>query len=140
MSFKLNLLNGLLNAVATFHPEYKTAIATVIKFEPMIEKLGPVAAAGVKEGPGVVAAIQEHAPELLKAIKDLVAAAPSSAGHKPGAAQPGPMARAQDLQVENVARGLFGFGNMSIEEQSAWMNSTTPGNDPSQENSTRGSG
>lgn len=139
-SFKLNLLNGLLNSIASFHPEYATAIGAVIKYEPMLEKLGPVVTAGVKEGPGAVAALQHSAPELIAAVKALVAASPIGAGQKPGQVLPGPTQRAQDVHVENVTRSLFGFGGMTVEQQTAWMNSTTPGNDPSEENSTRGSG
>lgn len=126
MSLQLTLLNGLLNTIASFHPEYRTAIGTVIKYEPMLEKLGPVVSAGVKEGPGAVAALEESAPDLIKAIKNLVAASPVGAGQKPGTPLPGPTQRAQDLHVENVARSLFGFGGMSTEEQNAWMQSKSP--------------
>lgn len=138
-SFKMNLLNGILNSIASFHPEYKAAIGAIIRYEPLLEKLGPVVTAGIKEGPGAVAVIQASAPELIKAIRSLVATGIGLAG-KSGDSPPGPTQRAQDVHVENVARSLFGFGGMSVEEQTRWMNSTTPGNDPSEENSKRGSG
>lgn len=125
-TLKLNLLNGLLTSIASFHPEYKAAIDTVIKYEPMIDKLAPVAIAGAKEGPGIVAAIKDKAPELLAAIKNLVAASHASTLTDPGQALPGPTQRAQDVHVENVARSLFGLGQMSVEEQTAWMNSKSP--------------
>lgn len=125
-SFKLNLLNGVLNTLASFHPEYKVAIGAIIHNEPLLEKLGPVVTAGIKEGPGAVAALQASAPDLVKAIKALVAASPLGSGQKPGSPLPGPTQRAQDLHVENAARSLFGIGGMTVEEQNAWMQSKSP--------------
>lgn len=139
-SFKLNLLNGVLNTIASFHPEYRVAIGTIIHNEPLIEKLGPVVAAGIKEGPGAVTAIQASAPELIKAIRSLVATGTRLAG-RPGdplpSPLPGPTQRAVDVHVENVTRSLFGLSGMSVEEQNAWMQSKSP---YGQNDSTQGSG
>ena len=129
MSFQLTLLNGGLNILASLYPKAAPFIATLQKYEPMIERAAPVIAAAAAEGGSAFEAAKAAAPNLAKALSDLV----SSVGAT--------LTKGNEaIHIENFTRGLVGIGKMTPEEEQAWMERATPHNNPSQENSKFGSG
>ena len=123
----MSILTGVLGIVSIVYPPAAPIIGIIEKAAPYIIAAKPLIAAAIKEGPGAFAAAKEAAPGLGKAIDELsshvFAAANNAFGKTPEVAQ------------ENIARAIFGFRQMTFEEEMRWMNSMTPGNDPSQENS-----
>lgn len=110
-----SLVTGALRAIGSFHPEYAGFIDKVLKYAPQIEKLGPIVSAGIKEGPGALAAVQHVAPELTHAIRDFIAtASPPTEG------------RADASLAENAAREMFGHPRMTTDEERAWMDRASP--------------
>lgn len=126
MELGQTLVDGLLKVVSGFHPALAPLLGLVIKYEPQIEHLGPVLQAAAKEGPGAIAAAEEHAPELAEAIREYVRTLPGSAS----------TAQESEHQVartsENVARQIIGLEPMTPEEERHWMDSSTPATDPRQ--------
>lgn len=127
-----SLVAGALRAVGAFHPEYAGFIATVLKYAPQIDELGPIVTAGIKEGPGALAAAAKAAPALASAIHDFAASAGKLA-IVPDASE----RIAHETNAENVAREMFGHPRMTREEEAAWMDSKSP---YGQNDSRRGSG
>lgn len=120
-----SLVAGALRAVGSFHPEYAGFINTVLKYAPQIDKIGPVITAGIKEGPGALAAAEKQAPELAHAIREFVAtASPATTG------------TVDAKHAENAAREMFGHPSMTPDEEKAWMDRASPISD----SSTSGSG
>jgi hypothetical protein len=111
----INMLDGVLRAVALFHPELKTLINIALKYEPQLETLEPVIVAADKEGPSAVAAAEKAAPDLAKAIHDFVNSMPASA---PSAAEG---ARMLAVKKEAVTRNIFGSVPMTETEQQSWI-------------------
>lgn len=126
----LSILSGVLGIVSIAYPPAAPIIGILERVAPYIIAAKPLIAAAIAEGPGAFDAAKKAAPELGKAISDLAShLMPSGAfGSDP------------KVVLENVARAVFGHSQMTFEQQMKWMNDTTPGNDPSQENSQRGSG
>ena len=126
------ILKGSLGLISLFYPKAAGIVSIIEKAAPYIEKAMPIIQSGIKEGAGVLAAVQETAPELTQHIKALTSQVmASNAGNKFGSTP--------EAIEENLTRQLFGFRQMTFEEEMHWMNSTTPHNDPSQENSIYGS-
>lgn len=126
----LSLGSGALDLVAMFYPPAAPIIGLIKKAAPYIAAAIPLVEAGIKEGPGAFAAVKEAAPELSKIIEDLANKA-RDIGKGFGLTDEG--------HIENIARTLFKLPRMTPEEELHWMN-TTAGNDPSEENSQKGSG
>lgn len=120
----------LLNLVSMFVPQAAPIISVIQRFAPAITAAEPVIRAAVAEGKPAFEAAKQQAPQLVAAVHELFTHLPNlaAAGATPGAV------------FENVTRGLVGIHKMTPEEEKAWMDRATPGNDPSQENSKRGSG
>ncbi len=120
-SLSSGVLDGLLALAAFAFPAAGPAISIIKMAAPYIIAAAPVIKAAVTEGIPAFEAAKAAAPELTRAIKDFAAMIPT-ASHP-------------DLHLENVSRVIFGIPHMTPEEEKAWMDRATPGNDPSQENS-----
>ena len=66
-------------------------------------------------------------PKIATAVSAVMHIAPAIHGLAPG------------VMAENIVRSFVGFGRMTSEQEMAWMRSFG-GDDPSEENSQRGSG
>lgn len=121
MSFQKMIVDGLLREVARLHPGYAPIIEFALEHEDQIEKLGPVIAAGVEEGPGAFAAAEKAAPDLAKAIRDFASSVPGTA------ASPAHADAAIAAHAENVTRQIVGLHKMSPEEEREWMDRTSAG-------------
>lgn len=118
--------------VASFSPTAKTVIDFVRENRPMLEKAIPVVVAARKEGPRVIDAVRREAPETIEALRGLIEEVASKRA-------PIRAAIADEAAMEDTLRLVAGVPGMTAEEK-ALFDATTPGNDPSQENSQRGSG
>ena len=116
MMFNIQILNFALDTVAHLNPEYVPAINWLKSHEDEAAKVIPVIDAAIRQGGSALAAVQRDAPDLYKAIVDLVDAsqAPqdSTMLHK---------------HAENTTRMMFGFPRMTPEQEQAWMDRTTAG-------------
>lgn len=119
MSFQKMLIDGLLHTVASIHPDYKPLIDFAVDHEDELEKIGPVLKAAAQEGPGAFAAAEKAAPELAKAIRDLVSSIPRPAG------SPAESKAAIATHAENVTRQIVGLHHMTAAEERHWMDQTT---------------
>lgn len=119
MNFKLTLLNGLLNTIASAHPEYASVIKTVIAHEDKADEIVDVIRNAVSEGSSAIAAARQAAPNLEAAVRKLVSSLP---GHAVTAA-----AAADQIEtgVENVLRNLGGLPHMTPDQERDWMDKTT---------------
>jgi len=110
----INILDGVLRAVAMFHPELKNLIDIALKYESQLEMLAPVIEAADKEGTSAFDAAVKAAPDLAKAIHDFVTALPAQA---PSAAEAD---RTIAVKKEAVSRHIFGARPMTNEEEDTW--------------------
>lgn len=111
-----SVLSGALGLISLIYPSAGPVVAVVEKAAPYIDAALPVVQAAIKEGPGAFAAVKDAAPELADAIKQLAAHISVSPANLGGDA---------DVVIENVTRALFGFKQMTPEQERAWMDSTT---------------
>lgn len=118
----ISMLDGVLRAVAMFHPELKDLIEVALKYENQLEALEPVIVAADKEGGSALAAAEKAAPDLALAIHNFVNSIPAQA----------PNAHAADRMInmkkEAVTRSIFGSVPMSNEEQKSWLDRAAPEN------------
>ena len=119
----MSLVDGVLDMVATFHPELGPLIKLAIQYEPEAEKIIPILQAAAKEGPGAFAAAEEHAPDLAEAIKNFVHAMPNAATSTDHSNQI--LADAK----ENATRIIAGLGPKTAEDEKAWLDSKSPSDD-----------
>lgn len=117
-NFQISLLNFALDTVAHFNPEYVPAITWLKAHESDAEKLIPVIDATIREGGAAIDAVKKQAPDLYKAIVDLV-----------DASQAPQDTIALQQHAENAARTMFGFQRMTPAEEQAWMARFTPSGD-----------
>lgn len=116
----MSIVDNLLGLVKIWHPELSVLIDLAIKYEPQIEKLGPVIVAAAEEGPGAFAAAKEKAPDLAKAIENFVHAMPGTAVSHAAAAI------SLNTAKENITRQIFGAAKMTPDEEMAWMDRASP--------------
>lgn len=121
-----SILTGVLGIVSMVYPPAAPIIGIIEKAAPYIIAAKPLISAAISEGGSAFEAATKAAPQLAQAIKDLASHA-FAGGIKFGSTDMG--------SVENIARAVFGFRQMTPEEEKRWMDRMTPGNDPSQENS-----
>jgi hypothetical protein len=120
--------NPLISLIGIVVPQANAVIDVIRRYGPIIDRAQPVIKAAVEAGEPVFDSVIAQLPTFGKVVAKLTALMPTSANMDPGKA------------IENLARVLGGFHKMTFEEEQRWMNSMTPGNDPSQENSRQGSG
>lgn len=111
----IDILDGVLRAVAMFHPELRTLIDVALKYENQIETLEPIIVAAAQEGPSALAAAEKAAPDLAKAIHDFVNSIPAQA---PNAQEANRMLA---VKKEAVTRSIFSSVPMSNQEQKSWL-------------------
>lgn len=111
--------DGLLKAIGFFHPEYAGLIGFLTQHEDQLVAAGPLIQAAAKEGLGAFAAAQKAAPNLAKAIKDFVAAAPKEAAPSAIAAS------RQSVHVENVTRMIVGAPKMTPAQEVDYIERAT---------------
>lgn len=116
----------LLSLLGKFVPQAGVIINLVRAHEDVIVNMVPVAQAAIEEGGSVFEAAKAKAPKFVDAVTALI-----KQMHGAGA----DAVINSSIHVENVARNLTGFRSMTSDEEMAWMDRATPGNDPSQENS-----
>lgn len=126
MTISITAVTGLLGLVKMFYPPAAPVIGIIEAAAPYIQTALPIIQAGIEEGPGAFAAAKAHAPQLASLITKLADQA-KALNKNFGSTDEG--------HVENIARVVFGQRTLSHDEEMAWMNRMTPGNDPSQENS-----
>lgn len=105
---------GALHMLTRFYPKAAPVVAAVEKYK----DAAPIIVNLIREGPSAFEAAKEKAPGLTAAIEQFVHA------HMPATAQTAPNATA--LMVENTTRNLFGFGNLTHEQEMAWMERYSP--------------
>lgn len=123
MQFNKTATDGLLKAIGFFHPEYAGLIGFLTQHEDQFVAAGPLIQAAAKEGLGAFAAAEKAAPNLAKAIKDFVAAAPKDAAPSTIAAS------RQSVHVENVTRMIVGAPKMTPAQESDYIERASPIND-----------
>lgn len=111
----INMLDGVLRAMAMFHPELKDLIDVVLKYESQFEAIGPIIVAADKEGESAIAAAEKAAPDLAQAIHNFVNSMPAQAPNAQCAE------RMVAIKKEAVARNIFGSVPMSQIEQKTWL-------------------
>lgn len=131
MSTFSTVLKGGLSLISLIYPPAAPIIGILEVAEPYIEAAIPLVEAAITEGPGAVKAIEQSSPQLTQAIKDL-AAHVASLGTVFGTTDAS--------HVENTARILLGFNQMTPEEELAWMNSSPYYNSGGENSSQLGSG
>lgn len=119
MSFQRTIIEGLLKVAKSMHPEYGSLIDFALAHEDQLEQLGPLISDAIKEGPGAYAAAEKAAPDLAAKIREFVSAVPRSADSHDQAKV------VIAKHAENVTRQLFGLGDMTADEEQAWMNKST---------------
>jgi hypothetical protein len=119
MSFKEMLLQGLLHTISSLHPDYKPLVDFALSHEVELNRLAPVLKAAAKEGPGAFAAAQKQAPELAKAIHDLVSSMPIVAN------SPAESKAVIAVHSENVTRQLVGLPHFTPDEEKVWMDNAS---------------
>lgn len=115
--------NPLISLIGVVFPQANAIIDVIRRYGPIIDKAQPVIKAAVVAGEPVFDSVIAQLPSFGMVVAKLTTLMPTSANVDPGKA------------VENIARALGGFPKMTFEEELRWMNSMTPGNDPSEENS-----
>ena len=130
----------LLNLVSWAFPQAAPIIAIAQRYAPTIEAAQPAIVKAIEAGAPVFDAAVAAAPRFAKAVAEILhqLPQPSAAGLPPGSSkemQARVASTSSAIAIENVSRMLGGFKRMTFEEELAYMNAMTPGNDPSQENS-----
>jgi hypothetical protein len=106
----MKVANWLLDIVAHFNPEYAPVIDWVEKNPDKVHKLVVVGEAAIKDGRKVVDDVQRDAPDLIKAIRELVDASQA------------PQSNAQlEKHVENSTRMAIGLPRMTPQEEQRWF-------------------
>lgn len=113
------IVKNVLNVVSILYPPAAPIIGTIQTVLPYIIAAEPYVVAAVKNGSGALAAIKEVNAKLHGTIEH---AADS--------------VNLDKVDTENLARSLFGFSQMTIEEEIAWMDRY----DPISKDSRSGSG
>jgi len=111
-----SVLSGALGLVSMIYPSAGPVIAILEKVAPYIEEAAPIISAAVEEGPGAFEAVKQNAPHLADAINQIVShinISPANLGNSDAAT------------AENVTRAIFGFPQMTFEQELKWMNDTT---------------
>jgi hypothetical protein len=112
----INLTDGLLRAVALFHPDLKPMIDMTIKYETQLELLDPAIDAADKESGSAFAAVESAAPDLAAAIKNLAASIPAIAATQAEAD------KIVAARTEVATRHILGARVMTTAEEEAWLN------------------
>lgn len=115
--------NPAVGLIGLLFPQVTSVIDVIRRYGPTIDAAQPVIAKAVEAGEPVFEKAVEAFPKFATAVSAIMHLAPAIYGATPG------------LAAENVARVLGRFPRMTAEEERAWMDRATPGNDPSQENS-----
>lgn len=105
--------------IASFSPSLRDLLEFVRGHRELMEKSLPVIKAAAKEGPAVIDAVRKNAPELIEALKGLIAASASPRA-------PVRAALASDLPMENALRTLAGVPRLSHGEEKAWIDRASP--------------
>lgn len=127
------LLNSpMLGLISTLVPQAAPVINFLQSHRDVISKAAPVVQAAVNEGRPAFDAALQKAPQFAAALKGFL-----QQHDIPGSPAGTP---ANFVTLENTTRMLAGTHKMSPEQERAVANRATPGNDPSEENSKRGSG
>jgi hypothetical protein len=113
--------NPMLRLIGLVFPQANSIIDIIERYKGTIDAAQPIIAAAVSIGEPVFDKVIEAIPKFGAVVAHVVSLMPAQL--RPEAA------------IENVTRLLGGFHEMTFEEEQAWMNRMTPGNDPSQENS-----
>lgn len=122
----MRVSDWMLDVVAHLNPEFAPAIGWVRAHPDEVHKLAPVVEQTIAEGGSALAAAEKAAPDLARAIRDLVDASAA------------PATKAQfDLHAENATRQVFGQPRMTAAQELAWASRATP---PSAGSSAVGSG
>ena len=121
--------NPLFSMIGYFFPKAAGVISILQKYAPVIERAEPAIQAAIEAGRPVYQEAVKAIPKFAAVVSEVVQRLPDET-----------LGRALEMSSpetikENVTRAIGGFGPMTFEEEQRWMNSMTPGNDPSQENS-----
>jgi hypothetical protein len=116
MAINKQATDGMLHVLGWLHPEYAGLIGFLETHEDQLVAVGPVIQEAATEGPGALAAAEKAAPDLAKAVKDFVAAAPI------GTVTPA-VARAH---AENITRQIVGAPKMTPEQEQNYIDRATP--------------
>ena len=114
MSLQSVVLNGALDAVAHFNPDYRPFIDWIKTNEGRIGELLPVIDVAIKQGGSAWKAVERDAPDLASAIKDFLATA-----------HPDATPARESVSQENIVRTCFGFQRMTPDQERRWMDGTT---------------
>lgn len=110
--------------LAQFSPSIRPVLAWARDHEALLRKVQPVVVAARSEGMPAIHAVEKAAPELVKALRDLIgAAAPSAPVHNAVAA---PDAEVKHAAMENLLRGMVGVAKMTPAEEAALMEKAAP--------------
>lgn len=115
--------------LAQFSPSIRPVLAWARDHEALLRKVQPVIAAARDEGVPAIHAVEAAAPQLVKALRDLIGAAgPAAPVHNAVAA---PDAEVKHAAMENLLRGMAGLDRMTPAEEAALMEKAapTPGQD-----------
>lgn len=114
----------MIKLIGLVFPQANSVIDIIRQYAPLIDAAQPIITAAVDAGEPVFDKVIEQLPAFSKVVTSVVALMPAI--RTPGAAA---------ATVENIARVIGGHSSMTFDEEVRWMAATTPGNDPSQENS-----
>lgn len=110
--------------LAQFSPSIRPVLAWAREHEQLLRKVQPVVVAAKKEGLPAIHAVEREAPELVKALRDLIGAASPSAPARNAVAAPD--AEVKHAAMENLLRGMSGLERMTPAEEAALMEKAAP--------------
>lgn len=117
----------LMSLIGLISPRAATVVDIIRRYGPTIDAAQPVIKAAVEAGEPAFEKAVEVFPKIAVAVSSLTHLLPVTSGSI--------NLGSNGISAENVTRLLGGLPRMTFEEEMAWMNRMTPGNDPSQENS-----
>lgn len=119
------VITGVLTLLSIAFPPAAPVIAAISPFIPAIIAAEPLVVALINQGIPALRAAEQAAPDVLPAIKALIAKLPNMSH-----------TGTSDAHAEQTTRILFGFPRMTFDEEMAWMDRASP----ISENSRSGSG
>lgn len=115
----------LIGLIGLVIPQANSVIDVIRRYRSTIDAAQPIIKQAVEAGEPVIEKVVEQLPKFATVVSSMMAFVPQNLHNDIGAG----------MKAENIARVIGGFGRMTPEQEMAWMNRMTPGNDPSQENS-----